>query len=121
MHSWGDGFNFRKLEEIGVEIQKELERKTFCTLMWKEKYGTLRYEYIFPPYGGIFITKWWQRIYWESKLYCYLQSRAWRKLVKICLKKAKQYPDFEDEILQDIAGNEELVGKELHDKYWRTL
>jgi hypothetical protein len=56
MHYWGDEW-FEKygddLYEAGAWIATELYRRTRCHLIYKEKYGTLRYEYIIAPGGSV--------------------------------------------------------------------
>lgn len=44
-HEWGDGFDFDKLDRAGIFISRSLRILLRIRLMWKEKYGTIRYEH----------------------------------------------------------------------------
>jgi hypothetical protein len=46
MHSWGDGFDFQGLQEAGNQIASIYKALSGNALCWKEKWGTLRFEYI---------------------------------------------------------------------------
>ncbi len=46
-HDWGSDFNFRRLGDAGRHLGKLYERITKKHMMWKEKYGTIRYEFLF--------------------------------------------------------------------------
>jgi len=123
-HEWGDEtFDWRALAAAGEYIRKYVRRYSLCSLMYKEKYGSLRYEWIFPPYGGIYI-------YMRSKIYrwwnhCWLY-RKWTNLGWLVLKRAvfnaiEKWPHIKDELLSDLAANEKLVGTEIHKKYWTSV
>lgn len=43
---------------------------------------------------------------------------GWGKVLESALLATNKWPHLKDEILEDLASNEDLVGKELHDKYW---
>ena len=138
-HDWSDSdFDWNALAEAADFISKYVEKHSFCTLIQKEKYGSLRYEYVFPPKGSVrvgfqirlpFFTRknrffpekrapiclWsWQ----DSWLYRKWTAYGWECVLKACLLAVDKYPHIKDEILQDVCCNEGLVGKEMHDKYW---
>jgi hypothetical protein len=46
-HSWGDGFDFQRLEEAGRYLTKAYAELSGRRMFWKEKYGTIRYECTF--------------------------------------------------------------------------
>jgi hypothetical protein len=46
-HIWGDGFDFNKLSYVIHRLAKLYKRLTNNSLVYKEKYGTIRYESIF--------------------------------------------------------------------------
>lgn len=125
MHNWGDDWPYwNELYEAQNQIGATLRMLTLCRLICKEKYGSIRYEYILPPGGRLFYSSkyyklqcWWNR----SILYRYWCHVGWKILVWIVLRKVKKQPYLKDELLEDIASNEALVGKKLHDEYWKTL
>ena len=123
MHFWGDGFNFDRLDDAGRFIAKAVKRKTGCTLVWKEKFGSLRFEVIIPSKRTQRICRALDKISFGYYLgYRLIEHRvtdkAWKVTLNECLRAIKIFPDMKDEILQDIAADEMLVGKELHEKYW---
>lgn len=120
-HNWGDGFDFDKLHEIEEEIGDKVKSRTMCTVVSKEKYGTLRFEHVFPPGGAMWVSHDLHREYLDSDIYARWRTMGWKVLVEECLMAAKRYPKYEDEILEDIASHDELVPRELHDKYWKTI
>jgi hypothetical protein len=48
-HEWGDGFDFDRLNKAGKQIENIFRELTGKELYWKEKYGTLRYEWFYNP------------------------------------------------------------------------
>lgn len=46
-HIWGDDFDFEELGRVGREIADYCEEVGDFYLIWKEKYGTIRYEMMF--------------------------------------------------------------------------
>lgn len=46
-HQWDDGFDFTKLEKAGTWIATFYRRLTGKNMIWKEKYGTIRYEFTY--------------------------------------------------------------------------
>lgn len=134
MHSWGDGFDFDRLDRAHNIIYSRVKRLSGCYLMSKEKYGTIRYEHVFPPNFR------WLRIRSPTKVTnmygtyrpylftwdtCWLYRKwrlfGWKVLVRVVQEVIEDFPDMEDELMQDLACNEELVGKEVHDKYWTRV
>jgi len=57
MHMWGDGFDFERLNEAGKQIANIYKELTGYNIIWKEKYGTLRFEFhyvwLYPEKEGI--------------------------------------------------------------------
>lgn len=123
-HEWGDkDFDFNQLQRAGIFIAKYVRRHSGCLLSWKEKYGTIRYEHVYPPIWCL------PRAYWVSvlmyffpdrngKFWSMFERRGNRVLWKAIQLAIKKFPQFEDEILEDFASNEDIVGKTIHDKYW---
>lgn len=49
-HTWGSGWpHWEELNDAGDYIADYVYRHSWCRLSWKEKWGTLRYEEIYPP------------------------------------------------------------------------
>lgn len=48
-HIWGDGFDFDRLNKAGNQIENIFMELSGLQLHWKEKYGTLRYEWFSNP------------------------------------------------------------------------
>jgi len=121
MHTWGDGFDFEGLHTAGLFIMDYTKRRSLCNLSWKEKYGTIRYEYIFPPFGSFYgrnrVHYWWicSRIYnkW-AELTWYIVYRGIKKAIA-------KWPHLKDELLSDFAGDHpDIVGIEIYRQYWRS-
>ncbi len=102
MHQWGDGFDFDKLRRIENCIRTQCDEQGLI-LISKEKYGTIRYEHLVSKYTDE----------WDNQHF-------WFRLRGIIYNTIKLYPDFHDEILEDLASREEIVGKEVHNQYWTT-
>jgi hypothetical protein len=45
MHTWGDGFDFDRLGEAMDYLGDMFRHKTGKSIIMKEKYGTIRYEF----------------------------------------------------------------------------
>lgn len=102
-HYWGDDWLYwDDLYEAQQFIEDKMENRNLRVVM-KEKYGSLRYEHVFEIYrsnsGGD-------------------DARDWRVLYAVMQEAIGRWPHLEDEILSDFAANEEIVGKEIHDRYW---
>lgn len=124
MHYWGDEWFDKHGDDLYTAqryISTHVKRYSRCNLISKEKYGTIRYEYILPPYGALFIRNRVHR-YW---LHCYLYrvwtGYGWWTTLRAVENAIEKWPHLEAELMQDLACNEELVGKEIHDKYWTSL
>lgn len=112
---WGD------LRTAQMWIIQEVRRRSFCTLICKEKYGTIRYEYVLPPKGRLMgLTK--LSFAWNNSwLFRKWQAWGWRILLGVVFEAIYKWPQCKDELLEDLAVNEELVGKKIHDLYWTTV
>ncbi len=145
MHCWGDEW----FEKYGDDLYKAHNyisdftyRWTRCRLCAKEKYGTIRYEWMFPPGGGVFYryaiwTPWKisttltlggekhtfppsQKLIWawnESWLYRRWATFGWY-VCGIAIKKAiKRWPYLEVELCSDFMAPTKF-GKQCEVKYW---
>jgi len=125
MHQWGDDWeHWDELYATEQKIRKTVWFWTRCRLISKEKYGTIRYEFILPPGGKFFYPKKYYKVlnWWNSsKLFHWWCKLGWKFTLWTVLKTAKKKPYLADELLEDLASNEELVGEELHKKYWTSL
>ncbi len=76
MHSWGDDWpHWNELYEAENYIIAYVSKYSKCRLSSKEKWGTLRYEYVYPP-----------------------GSRAWWFSLKLPWKKTIKFKDTEYKI-----------------------
>lgn len=51
-HIWGDDWpHWDDLYKAESYISAYVYKYSFCRLMSKEKYGTIRYEYVYPPFS----------------------------------------------------------------------
>lgn len=140
MHYWGDSWPFwDDLNGAHRWITEELNKRTWCSLWSKEKYGTIRYEYVVAPGGSPyqnkygFITPMWffpketkygplARCYWywsQCRIVHKWQNWAWLKLWVIIQEAVTKWPHLKVELEQDIAIHDKIVGKEVHEQYWR--
>lgn len=110
MHYWGDEWFQKYGEDLRTAERYIFEFTEFFTgyhLSSKEKYGTIRYEWIVHPK--------------TKEMFYPADTKEW-KMIYVAIQSAiRQWPHLEDELLSDFACNEEIVGKEVHDKYWRRL
>lgn len=127
-HEWGDTWfekNGGDLYKAEQYIYKFVKRWSRCSLMSKEKYGTLRYEAIFPPGGSyfktkldLFLEKWFIKktmlvdysgykipiLCWQTSWMYNLWHKLGEKALKIAINKAaKKYPNVEKEIRWDFT------------------
>lgn len=59
MHSWGDDWpHWNDLYEAERFIIDYVYKHSWCRLSCKEKWGTIRYEWVFPPRSGIYCKPW---------------------------------------------------------------
>jgi len=137
-HFWGDSWtHWEDLEKAETYIHNEVYRKTRCYLISKEKYGSIRYQYIVPPKGHACMRKYavyapWTRhtrhgsyqpllFCWnESWLYDKWQAWGWRQTRNAVYRAVLKWPHLKDELLSDLAAHEKLVGSEIHNHYWTT-
>lgn len=139
MHEWGDTFfqRFGKdLYKAEKYIHDYVKRYSLCNLISKEKWGTLRYEYIVPPGGhvmcrvglrGLFKRKmyngtWDYPVIWAwntSLVYRMWQIFGWKMVGRAIKKAAIRWPHLKDELYQDAAGLG-LLGKEIEGIYWTS-
>jgi hypothetical protein len=80
-HVWGDGFDFNGLYIAGRWIETFYRRLTKNHIQWKEKYGTLRYEYE------------WAWITEKDQAVVFFEI-----LKRACLK----FPKFAGELISDV-------------------
>ena len=139
-HVWGDDFDWQRLDAAGEFISSYCIHRARLRIHWKEKWGTLRYEYlecilfgewpihalIKPGYLFYQFPKWFRPI--EDVLGYVLEflrispmiRKYQLKIFKEALMAAvERYPDLKDEILSDAP--EEVVGKEIHNQYWTRM
>lgn len=110
MHEWGDGFDFDLLLEAGVYISKNIATFSSYRLIWKEKYGSIRYERLFYRHA-------------DNKLkFLRKYQLAWAKLVFrfFVYRAIKKYPDMRDEILCDAVMWDCFTKKEK-EEYWTRV
>lgn len=120
-HTWNDDWPYwEELYKAESYIVKWTYRLSLCHLSSKEKYGTIRYEYIFPPGGRRYKTpiidaflKLFGEVNYDGHKYqkymwgnSYLYN-VWIKFGKYILKKVvnratKKFPNVKEEILEDL-------------------
>ncbi len=137
-HIWGDEW-FEKygddLYQAERYIRGYVKKWSSCNLITKEKYGSIRYEWIFPPGGAVSWrkfdyllakvfgkkevkpTQWTKesyyvpRIIWQgSWLY-----RQWSSFGRYVLRKAvlnaiRKWPHIKREIVEDFDGGKYING-----------
>lgn len=81
-HFYGDNFDFDGLEKAGRWIATFYYRRTHKRIMWKEKYGTIRYEFTY--------------------LWC-LDSRHTFILCEILRRATLKFPDIAAELVDDLV------------------
>ena len=143
-HYWGDDW-FEKygddLCNAGAYISKFTKRWSRCYLIYKEKFGSLRYEYIVPPKGSVVSLRFCIKAPWKRKhrwgdeefeyhpvLFAWNECWLYRKwelfgawVCCVAIKRAiKKWPHLEDELCQDLHFNTKF-GNKCQNKYWRTL
>ncbi len=81
-HQWGDGFDFDRLNEAGHHLSKLYERITKKPMWWKEKYGTIRYEFV----------------------YTWIETDQDAVIFDKCLRHCvKRFPDVAGELVEDMC------------------
>lgn len=81
-HHWGGEFNFDKLDKAGRYLSKLYKRITGKHMIWKEKYGTIRYEFL--------------RAWIETDQDAIIFDKCLRR----CIRK---FPDVAGELVDDIC------------------
>lgn len=106
MHSWNDEW-FKQYGKQLHDAENYIRHKTKlwsgCLLSSKEKYGTIRYEHLYPL--------WWRYAYRNVIIqYCYYKHKnLGRFVVRIVVKRAcKKWPDIQEEILDDFDNGDYL-------------
>ena len=123
-HIWGDDWpHWNDLYAAEDYIYKLVKLFTRCTLVSKEKYGTIRYEYIFPPQGGLCYRSWYKHMWIHSWLYYQWQKLGWRVCAWAIKKATRKWPYLTHELVMDFDYpaylSKEL--KKIHDSLWTTL
>lgn len=113
-HSWGDGFDFDRLNAAGCQIANIFKALTGQHIIWKEKYGTLRFEcqhaWLYPEKEGIekrTVACVWgtyeEPVDEENSRHNYTEDFMFAVHLTVC-----DYPDMAEEILSDFL---------FHDKW----
>lgn len=123
MHDWSDEWfeqYGKDLYEAQQYIHTFTKRWARCNLCSKEKYGTIRYEWVFPPYGGIYWVNGYSRIWNSSWLYRKWTQFGWY-VCAIAIKKAiKKWPHLEVELSCDYMADNKF-GIACRAKYWTSV
>lgn len=123
-HIWGDDWpHWAELYEAEEFIINYVYKWSRCSLVSKEKYGTLRYEWLFPPFGGCrfgphiklpYFTRTyeWNGVKEKHPIYLWIwnQSSIYRKweqfghwVLQKAIKKASiKFPNVAEEIREDF-------------------
>ena len=142
-HVWGDEW-FQKygndLNQAMEFISVECKRRAGMVIMIKEKYGSIRFEYLYfypnewPIYGyfypGRIYYRWprWMRrverlaikVMDKTGLTKRLHYQQTKTLKAVVFEAIDKWPHLKDEILSDLSCHENIVGKKIHDQYWRS-
>lgn len=108
-HSWGSGFDFDRLGEAGKQIENIYKAISGNQLLWKEKWGTIRYEWILVP-GKTLVDEETGELIKDELQYVPLYDEDFLFAVHLtCV----DYPDMVAEILDDwlFHNNWEEVNK----------
>ena len=107
MHMWGDPWPYwKELYSAQDEVVRTVRKYTRCNLISKEKWGCIRFEYMFPPGTAIFYRNRWQKYWSESWI-----ARKWTEVgffVAKCaiLRILKKRPYLAHELLHDAVTDE---------------
>lgn len=86
-HEWGDEFDFNGLEKAAKNLSRLYKKLTRRHIVYKEKYGTIRYEFI----------------------HSWITSEKEFNLFNKCLKHiVKKYPHFAGELVEDWIPNMDI-------------
>lgn len=115
-HFWGDkDFDWYSLNDAMRFIYKWTYRLSGLRVMMKEKYGTIRYEYVFGLWGGIYYKPSKYNLLKNTRLgqYFYFRIflRNWRmKIINVMIFFAcVKWPHIAPEILNDKLSDYENV------------
>lgn len=87
-HEWGDkSFDWKSLWEACNYIQKTTKRYSGLDVMMKEKYGTLRFEFIFL---------------WGISEYKWISAYQFYILYLVIKRACRKWPHIKEEILEDL-------------------
>lgn len=95
---------YEAMDEIGQEFRANIPGYWVCM---KEKHGYAVFEHIFPD--GL-----------EGQYEKQDKIAHWKVLYRIVANTAEKHPHLKDYLLQDLASNDDIVPKEVHDMYWKT-
>lgn len=142
MHDWSDDWFKRygnDLYDAQLYISDYTKRWSRCNLLSKEKYGTIRYEHIVPPYGHAYClvaaiwAPWKKYVKVGDKDYSYRPLLfAWNEcwlyrkwahfgwyICGLAIKKAiRRWPHLEDELCADFMP-ETKFGRKCLGRYWK--
>lgn len=102
-HWWGDDWPYwDDLYAAERYLYKFTKRWSRCSISTKEKYGTIRYEWIFPPWSGVFyhsrIQGWWVNYSWLHRKW----ARYGKWVLGLAVQRAcKKWPQVKNELLDD--------------------
>lgn len=135
MHYWDDEWFEKYGDDLYAAmdyIRRYVRKYSRCHVSMKEKYGTIRYEYIFPPWGSVWIRHYIKspfkktveidghKFTYRPYLWAWTGShswiyRTWTRYGRYILKKAVinaciNYPYVIPEILADYDKGEFISG-----------
>ncbi len=123
-HEWGDDWeHWDKLYEAQNFVCDYVYKWTRCRVICKEKYGSIRWEYIVPPKGSPYFLRGVIRAPWKVRgkyikepyhptLWCWNMSRIyrlWQKLGRIAfavalVRATGKYWQVQEELTCDVLG-----------------
>lgn len=143
-YNWGDAWfemYGHDLTQAMIFITKEAEYRGGIPVFLKEKYGTIRYEFIesafwpscWPIYNHVYpgyMYYQWPKVFMKLEplakqlldvtgLTSFFHKKQCRILRDVVLEAAQRWPHLRDEILEDICVHECIMGETLHNEYWR--
>ena len=111
MHDWSEKeMDWEGLHKAGTEIADYVYKYSGCTVVWKEKYGTLRIEWIRTPFFSNSSNSMLSRVrhLWVKYAY-YLLTKAMGRVIF-------KYPHLYQEILDDYM-DDLIIPNMLVDMY----
>lgn len=119
-HIWGDDWpHWKELYEAQDFIYEHTYRWSRCRLSSKEKYGTIRYEYVFPPYTVTWSKSPLQHYWMNSRLAGLWANFGWYMCGRAIKKAIKRWPHLEDELCEDFCYGK--FGAKCEAKYWKRV